>query len=148
MTTHAIEQFTTATTDAPLTAKRSPERFLRLVLSANAATSFAAGPLGTIAAGWCADTLGIASAGLVRAVSLALVVFAVDVALVARACAPRMRRFSGFVSCLDIAWVVATAVVVASGSLSGTGVAIAVVMGIGVADFAVLQLWFRRQMSH
>jgi hypothetical protein len=120
---------------------------LRLVLGANATTSFAAGLVGTVAARWTADTLGVGSVGWVRAVSIALLVFAVDVGLVARAEARQMRRFAGFVSGLDVAWVLATAIVVASGSLRGAGVVIAVLMGIGVADFAALQLWFRRQLA-
>ncbi len=144
MTTHAIKSFTDA--GEATTAKRSPERMLRLVLSATAATSFAAGALATVAARWCADTLGVDSVALVRAVGIVLMVFAVDVALVARARVCRMRLFAAVVSCLDIAWVVATAIVVASGELSGAGTTTAVLMGIGVADLAALQLWFRRQL--
>ena len=146
MTTHAIH---TTTRPAPTTtaAKRSPERMLRLVLAANATTSFAAGVVGAVAARWTADTLGVGSVGWTRAVSIALIVFAVDVALVARARAPQLRRFAAIVSCADIAWVLATAAVVAFGSLSGTGVAIAVVTAIGVADFATVQLWARHRMA-
>jgi hypothetical protein len=46
-----------------------------------------------------------------------------------------------------VAWVLATIVVLVSGALNATGVVVAVVIGVGVADFALLQLWFRRRMG-
>jgi hypothetical protein len=145
MTTHAIntlgQRVTTADAGTP-----STERLLRMVLAANAATSFVAGAIGALAAGWTADTLGTDAVGWTRGTSIVLAIFAVDVALMARACGPRLRQFAALVSSVDIAWVLATAAVVAFGGLSGTGVAIAVVLALGVADFAAAQLWFRHRM--
>jgi hypothetical protein len=47
----------------------------------------------------------------------------------------------------DLAWVIGTGVVLATMDLTTTGWILAVVMGVGVADFALLQLWFRSRLA-
>lgn len=144
--------------DLPLTAAtgtaaadRAPaavaERRLRLVLAANAATSLAAGAVGLAATGWAADVLDVAATGWVRLVSAVLVVFALDVAWVARARRERLRPGAALVSAVDAAWVVATAVLVAAGAFGAVGTAVAVAMGVGVLDFALLQMHLRRRSA-
>jgi hypothetical protein len=133
-------------TDAATTAATTAERQLRAVLALNAATSAAAGLVALVAGGWVADLLDVSTVGIVRLVGAALVVFALDVALVARATPARLRRGAALVSAADAAWVVATVVLVAAGAFGGAGVAVAAVMGVGVADFGALQLWFRHRM--
>ncbi len=138
------------TITAPLTATRtgpaSAARRLRTVLSVNAATSFAAGIAGLTATDRLVDTLGLQSAGWTRLVSVGLLLFAVDVALGARS--PRHLRVTALVtSVADVAWVAATLVVLATVDLTGTGQLVAVAMGLAVADFACLQLWFRRRLA-
>ena len=124
-----------------------PERRLRGVLALNAATSLAVGVAGLIAADWWSERLGLDSPGWTRIVSVALIAFALDVALAARSRPARLRAGAALVSAADVAWVAATIVVLATGRLSGAGVVVAVVLGVGVADFAALQLWFRHRMG-
>lgn len=124
--------------------RRSP---LRMVLGANAATSSMAGLVAAIAPAAVNDLIGFGgdSSNLVtRLVGIGLVVFAIDVALAATRSTDRtVGRNAQLVSAADIAWVVATAVVIAIGGLSATGNVIAAVMGLGVASFAFLQLRLR-----
>lgn len=132
-------------TDRPAIEK--PAARLRAVLGLNAATSLAAGLVGTIAASWTADTLGLGSVAWTRIVSIGLIVFAVDVALVATRARASLRPAALAISMADIAWVVGTVAVLATADLTSTGTVLAVVMGIGVADFAALQLWFRSTLA-
>lgn len=120
----------------------STER-LRLVLRLNAATSFTGGLLALVAGPWLSRGLGIDHVRATRLIGVALVVFAVVVALAARAPRPRLQRNAVIVSAADTAWVIATAVVVVTGALSTTGVWVAVVLAVAVADFAAAQLWLR-----
>lgn len=123
---------------------------LRRVLRANAATSLAAGLVAALAAPWVVDKAGLDGAAAddwTRAVGAGLVVFAAAVALAAsRLAGESLRRAAAVISDADIAWVIATVVVVGTADLNGFGRFIAVAMGIGVLDFALLQIWFRRRM--
>ncbi|MBA2282541.1 MAG: hypothetical protein H0W25_15120, partial [Acidimicrobiia bacterium] len=73
------------TTRPAVPAAREALTPLRAVLAANALTSLAAGVAAAVAPAWAADRLGVDVDGWVRAVGVFLIVFAVDVALVARA---------------------------------------------------------------
>jgi hypothetical protein len=142
-----------AATDATATAADQgvaavAERRLRLVLRANAATSFAAGAAALAAPGRVADLLGIAGTGWPRLVGAALVLFALDVLWVSTARrADRLRTGAAVVSAFDAAWVVATVALVAAGAFDGVGTAVAVAMGVGVLGFGLLQLHLRRRMG-
>ncbi|MFP5322218.1 MAG: hypothetical protein ACLGIC_10275 [Acidimicrobiia bacterium] len=134
------------TITAPTTARPAATAATRLrtVLLANAATSLAAGVVGLAAADALVDELGLGSAGWTRVVSAGLVLFAIDVALGARS--RHLRTTALLTSIADLAWVAATVVVLATVDLTGAGRAVAVVMGVGVLDFALLQLWFRQRL--
>lgn len=139
---------TTTASTLPTTTVRAeqPARRLRLVLAANAATSALAGVAALVGASAWADTLGIDSTGIIRLVGAGLVLFAVDVALAARS-THGLCRNALVISMLDLAWVLATAIVLATGDLTTTGTVVALVMGVGVLDFALLQLWLRRRLG-
>ena len=124
-----------------------PGRHLRTVLAVNATTSLAAGAVAVSAAPWLADELGLRYEGWTRLVGVGLVLFAIDVALVAARSTRRLRTAALAVSLADLAWVAATVVVLGAADLTTAGRVIAAVMGIGVLDFALLQLWFRHRMS-
>lgn len=124
-----------------------PLRMLRAVLAANAATSALGGLAGLVAAGWMADTFGLPSATVVRVVAAALLLFAVDVALVARRATGRLRSATLAISLVDLAWVAGTVAVLAAADLTTAGRVIAIISGLGVLDFAVLQLWFRSRLA-
>jgi len=130
------------TTTTPATAASR----LRTVLGVNAATSLAAGVLGLAATGRIVDVLGLQSAGWTRLVSAGLVLFAIDVALGARS-SRWLATTALLTSVADLAWVAATVVVLATVDLTGLGQVVAVGMGVAVADFALLQLWFRRRLA-
>lgn len=140
------------TTSAVATAGRPvavelPARRLRTVLGLNAATSFACGMAGLVAAPYWSDTLGISSTGWIRLVSAGLVLFAVDVALVAWRARASLPTAALAISIGDLAWVVGTLVALATISFTTTGWILAVVIGVGVLDFALLQLWFRSRLA-
>lgn len=122
-----------------------PNSPLRAVLGVNAATSFLAGVAGLAGARRLVDELGLGSEGWTRLVSLGLVIFAIEVAIVAARATRRLRDATLAISIADLSWVAATVVVLATVDLTTTGRVVAIVMGVGVAEFALLQLWFRRQ---
>jgi hypothetical protein len=142
--------------DAPMTTITAPTTSLsrttgaaarlRLVLLTNAGTSAAAGLAAVVAPGAVGDLLGIAHTGWVRAVGAGLVLFALDIVLGVRS-SRYLANTALITSVADLAWVVGTVAVVAAGDLTTTGRVLAVVMGIGVLDFALLQLWFRRAID-
>lgn len=137
---------TTMPTTRPATTV-DPTRRLREVLAVNATTSFLAGAVGLAATDWCVDELGLQSTGWTRLVSAGLVLFAIDVALGVRS-SRYLANTALLTSVLDLAWVAATVVVLATVDLTTTGRIVAAVMGIGVLDFALLQLWFRSRCQN
>lgn len=136
-----------ATITAPrtTTAPTSAVQGLRTVLRVNAATSFVAGTAGLLATDRLVDELGLQSTGWTRLVSAGLVLFAIDVALGVRS-SRYLSNTALLTSVVDLAWVAATVVVLATVELTGLGRVLAVVMGVAVLDFAVLQLWLRSRM--
>ena len=139
---------TTVTADAIAhqsvsTTESSPLHRLRMVLMINAATSFAGGAVGLATAPWLSEELGFNHVALTRILSIGLMVFALDVAMLARARAGRTVRWSAAVSVGDFTWVVATIGLIATGTLTTAGVVVAIALGLGVLDFGLLQLWFR-----
>lgn len=140
MATHSL----TVPTSPRTALAADPAGRLRLVLTTNAATSVAAGLVAVLAAGWCVDELGLQSEGWTRVVGAGLVLFAADVALGVRS--RRLATTALLTSVADLAWVAATAVVLAAVDLTTAGRVVAVVMGVGVLDFALLQLWFRSRL--
>jgi len=121
-----------------------------MVLLANAATSFAGGAVAVSAAGWLSDKTGLDGDNAedwTRFVGVGLVVFGIAVAVAAtNLTGESLRRATAVISELDLLWVIATVVAVATSSLSGFGWFAAVFSGVGVFDFALLQLWLRRRM--
>ncbi len=143
--TDTMHRTATATTTA--VDPERPARRLRAVLATNAATSFLFGSAGLVAAPLWSDTLGIDSVGWIRLVSAGLVLFAVDVALVASRARASLPTAALAVSVADLAWVAATGVALATISFTATGWILAVVIAAGVFDFALLQLWFRGRLT-
>ncbi|MEZ5411662.1 MAG: hypothetical protein R2761_26750 [Acidimicrobiales bacterium] len=136
-------------TRSPATGRRSVDagRLLPLVLEVNAATSLAAGAVGLVAARWSADRLGLDDTGWVRLVGAGLILFALAVAASSRLRGPALARAARLISGADAAWVAATVAVVAAGVLSTGGVVIAVVMGVGVLDLGLAQLWLASRLA-
>ncbi len=143
MNTTTTDATATRTTVASDHAESTPLRRLRAVLLTNAATSFVGGAVGLVAASSLSDELGFDHVALTRIISIGLMVFALDVALLARGPAARAVPWSAYVSVADLTWVAGTVVLIASGTLTTAGVVVAAVLGVGVLDFGVLQLWLR-----
>ena len=148
MTTHTVNRTLPTRTDgARRRTVEQPARRLRTVLGLNAATSLAAGLAGLVAAPYWADTLGVDSTAWIRIVGAGLVIFAVDVALVAARATRWLAPATLAISIGDLAWVVGTAVALATVDFTTTGRIVATVMGVGVLDFALLQLWYRSRLA-
>ena len=120
---------------------------LRAVLRLNAATSLGGGLVAAIASPWVSDTLGIDHVLITRLLGVGLVLFAADVAFLSTRGREALARGARLVSAADIAWVLASLVVVATGILTTVGVAVTLLVALGVADFAATQLWFRARLQ-
>ncbi len=125
------------TTNSPAVAR------LRTVLRLNAGFSAIGGLIALIAASWVSDGAGIDHVTLTRIVGAGLILFAIDVLLLARASEARLVRDSLLVSVADLSWVAASMVVLAVVDLTRAGVVGTVLVALVVADFAAAQLWFR-----
>lgn len=123
------------------------ERRLCMALRANAASSGTCGLIGLIFADQVVEFLGDGTATLVRLVAGGLVGFALFVAMVSTMDTRRMHRETLVISAGDIVWVAASIVVVALGLLTTGGTIAALIVGVMVGDFAVLQLWTRAKIS-
>jgi hypothetical protein len=144
---------TTTTAHTPTTADdhagRTAEPRLRTVLLTNATTSGAGGLAALIAAGPVDSLLGTDATGWVRVAGGGLVVFAVLVALVARASTATLRRETPVISLGDAAWVVGSAVTIALGWYSTGGAVVMAVVAAMVGGFGVTQaVLARRLRSH
>jgi hypothetical protein len=135
---------TTTITDTPTV---DASRALRLVLRANATSSAACGVIGAAGARFWSDRLGIDNVALTAAVSVGLLAFAAVVWLASNQPSHRLRSRAVEVSVADIAWVLASLVVVAAGVLSVLGASLALVLALIVACFAAGQLWYRRRLA-
>jgi hypothetical protein len=120
-----------------------PAGRLRTVLTLNAATSGVIGVVGLAAGQFWATKLGIDSAPAIRVVCAALIVFAIEVVIVAFRSTTSLNRWTAAISAIDIAWILGTVAIVTAAELTALGTVVAIVLGVGVAAFAALQLWFR-----
>ncbi|MGD9753141.1 MAG: hypothetical protein AB7W59_19275 [Acidimicrobiia bacterium] len=156
--THNIPTGTIPTDDIPTgrtgavtpasAAEHRPARWLRCVLAVNAATSAVTGALALSAGRATADALGTGAVTVVRVLGAGLLLFALDVALLAsgRLRRPTLAHGALAVAALDAAWVAGSIAVVLGAELSGTGRAVVAVQAIGVADFAALQVVLARRI--
>jgi hypothetical protein len=120
---------------------RSRTTGLATLLRVDAVLCAATGLLAAAAPAAVADVLGpdVPPAG-VRWVGLALLVWAVDVALLARARGRLLRRGGVVVAVGNLAWEVATVVLVVRGAFSLPGAVTALVVGAVVGGLGLLQL--------
>lgn len=123
---------------APLTAR---DDRLRTLLRVDAALCAGTGLVAALAAPAVADLLGPdVPAAVVRIVGIALVVWALDAALLARASGRRLRRVVLVAAGGNVAWEVATVVLVALGAFSVPGAMVALVVAAVVGGLGLLQL--------
>lgn len=131
------------TLPAPAVHRRSLD--LRGLLRLDAALCAATGALAVAAAPAVADVLGPdVPASAVRVVGVALLVWAVDVALLARASDRRRRRGAVLVAGVNLAWEAATVVLVVAGAFSVAGAVVALAVAAVVGGLGLLQLHARR----
>ncbi len=130
----------TATT-LPRPAARSRTTDLHALLRVDAALCAATGAVAVAAAAPVADVLGPdVPTSAVRAVGLALLVWAVDVALLSRARGRLLRRGAVAVAAVNVAWEVATVGLVIAGAFSLPGGVLALAVAAVVGGLGLLQL--------
>jgi hypothetical protein len=115
---------------------------LRIALLANALFAAATGTALLVAPGAVAVALGIDPHPLLAALGGGLLVFATD--LVHQATRARLRTWrAAYATLLDLGWVAASAVLLATSSahLSETGVVLVASIGVAVLAFAAAQTW-------
>ena len=111
------------------------------LLRLDAALCATTGALALAAAAPVADVLGPdVPTTAVRVVGLALLVWAVDVALLTRARGRVLRRGAVAVAVVNVAWEVATVVLVVRGAFSVTGAVLALAVAAVVGGLGLLQL--------
>ena len=117
------------------------EARLRTLLRVDAALCAGTGLLAAAAPAAVADLLGPdVSATVVRVVGLALLVYALDLALTSRAAARWQRPAVLAAGVGNLAWEVATIVLVALGAFSVTGAVVALLLAAVVGGLGLLQL--------
>jgi hypothetical protein len=130
----------TATTLSP-TAVRTWTTDLPALLRLDAVLCAATGLLAAAAPAAVADALGPdVPTAAVRWVGVALVVWAADAALLARASRRVVRRTALAAGVANVAWEVATVVLVALGAFSVVGAGLALAVAAVVGGLGVLQL--------
>jgi len=124
----------------PVPAVRRPLD-LRGLLRLDAVACAATGGLAVAAATPVADVLGPhVPTGAVRVGGLALLVWAVDVALLSRARGTLRHRGAVAVAAVNLAWTLATVVLVVRGAFSLPGALVALAVGAVVGGLGLLQL--------
>jgi hypothetical protein len=140
---HADFHVDRPTLDPSIALLHTPSRWaaqrLRNVLRTNAVTSLATGLALAVVPGPLDRLLGTGQTGAVRLVGVALVVFALDVLVVAGASAPRLVRWSPAVTVADVSWVVGSAAAIALGWFEPAGAVLVAAAAAMVASFAVAQ---------
>lgn len=114
---------------------------LRTLLRADTALCGVTGLVAAAAAAQVADLLGPdVGTTTVRIVGIALVLYALDLALISRA-SVRWQRPAALVAGVgNVAWVAATIVLVAVGAFSTLGALVALAVAVVVGELGVLQL--------
>lgn len=113
---------------------------VRRWLRANATFSTLSGVAVAAAAPWLADQLGTDATALVRLVGVALVVYGVDLAVLATRSAPLVRRLTPAVVVADVVWVAVSAAALAAGAVATTvGTLLVADVAAIVAVFAIGQ---------
>jgi hypothetical protein len=128
----------------PATVVASAATRLRTVLRADAVVTGAVGAVAVLAAPSLAGLLGTPT--VLRVIGAVLLVAAVDIALLARLSGRRLALAGTVVGELALAWVAATAVVIALGLANPAGVALLVAVAMPTAAFGVAELRLARQL--
>jgi hypothetical protein len=123
------------------------ERQLRLVLRLNAGTSAAAGLVALVFGGALDELLGTGHPGWVRLVGAGLVLFAIDVVLVAGSRPAQLRRLAPIVSVADAGWVAFTVASIVAGWYSAPGAVLMAAVGLMVAGFGIEQFVLARRLE-
>ena len=126
----------TMTTSPPRLIRSGGVEWARTVLRADAVLCAAAGALLTVAASPLARLADGEPVGVVRGIGIFLLLYAADLVLLARVRTDRIPLALGVAGAASVAWVAATAGVIAAGWLDPGGVVLAVGAAAVVAGFA------------
>ena len=122
-----------------------PARRLRGVLVLDGIASGAAGLVGLVAAPRVTEDLGLPSTTWTRVVSALFVLWAVDLVLIATRSTAGLRAFAAAVVAGNVAYLGATAALLATSDLTTAGQVVAVVLAVAVLDLLLLQAWYRHR---
>ena len=120
---------------------------LRRVLTVNAALSGLTAIAGLAFAPRIADVLDAGNPTVVRIVSAALALWAIDVALLSRAGLGTVRRFLPVVIAGDLAWVAGVVALAAAGVLAPAGAALMGATAGAVGALAAAQIVLGRRLT-
>ncbi|MEQ8841727.1 MAG: hypothetical protein RIB98_12170 [Acidimicrobiales bacterium] len=120
---------------------------LRLVLRANATFSFVCGAVALVTGSWLSRELDIDHVTVTRLLGGGLILFAVAVLVISRLDAPLLRTESLVVSIADITWVLGSVAILLTGLLNETGNIVLALVGLVVADFGAMQLFYRAKAT-
>lgn len=123
-----------------VTSWRLAAQRLRNTLRLNAVTSLCGGAVAALVPEPLDEVLGTGHPGWVRIVGTGLVVFAVDVAVVAGARHGRLVHWARVVTAADVAWVLASVATIAAGWYRAGGTALVAAVAAMVGFFASRQL--------
>lgn len=143
-TTHVPTHPTTAEAGTEVAAA---ERNLRTVLRVDAVISAVSGLALAVAPNALDDVLGTSQPGAVRAVGIAFLLYAADIALLSRAGTATLRRFAPAVVVANELYVVATVATIALGWYATAGAVLVAAAGAIVGGLAIAQRRFVRAMG-
>ncbi len=126
---------------------RSAAQRLRNTLRLNAATSLLGGVAAATVGGPVNTLLGASSTNWVRVVGFGLVLFAIDVAIVAGSNIQKLQTYTPSISAADAVWVGASVTTIALGWFSTRGGVVVGVVAAMVAAFGARQFVLARRLA-
>ena len=121
---------------------------LRNMLRLNAATSLLGGLVAAALGGPLNAILDTSSTNWIRTIGFGLVIFAVDVVIVAGTSIQKLKRYTPLVSAADAVWVAASIATITLGWFSTTGAIVIGVVAAMVATFGIRQIILVRRLAH
>ncbi|MGI9599438.1 MAG: hypothetical protein ACR2QK_24960 [Acidimicrobiales bacterium] len=134
-------------TDIETGGTADPGATLRRFLRANGGFSLITGAVAALDAGPIGDFIGVDQTWLIRAIGVGLIGFAAMLFVLARQPDRLIKRVAPLISEADLAWVLATVVIIAFGLLSTEGAVLMGAVAVPVLVFAIGQWRSARRIA-